>query len=124
VNAIETFARTAARTRLALVARHRDVVEVLAARIVAADERVIGGGGVRRQCADGDAATGRFDLRELQPGDVDELIRPLDILFHQIEDVRSAREELRLRVSADGASRCVRIRGAYVVKRSHSHPLF
>jgi hypothetical protein len=130
VHPVEPSERPAARPRLPLVARHRRVVEILAARAlqevpavgrhvaelrggardnglgeeraVVAYEQVVGGVRVRRQGADGDAAARRSDLGELQAGQVDQLVGTLDVLFHQIEDVGPAGQELRLRVRRVG----------------------
>ena len=141
VHAVESFARAATAARLAFIARHRGVVEILAARalqeiaavrghvaelprgaghdrlreqrIIAANQRMIGRVGVRRQRADRDAAARRLDLGELQAREVDQLVRPLHVLLHQVEDVGPAGEELRLRIRRDSAGSCVWLAGGY-----------
>ena len=89
-----------------------------------ADERVVGRIGVRRQGADGHAVTGRGDFGQLQAREIDELRRTLDVLLHQIEEVRAAGQKLCLRVRRDSATRIVRAARSDVSKRPHRAPPF
>jgi hypothetical protein len=129
VDAVEALERAAAASGLPFVARHGRVVEVLAPRalqqvaaigrhvaqlargagedglcqqrILLPDERVIGGVTVRREGPDGHAAARAHDLGQPQPGQIHELGGALDVLLHQVEEVRAAGQELRLRVRGD-----------------------
>jgi hypothetical protein len=88
-------------------------------RVALADEGMVGGFRVRRQGADRDAAVRRLDLGQLQTREVHELVGTFDVLFHQIEDIRPARQEFRQRVRRDGAGGGVGVARAHVPKRSH-----
>ena len=50
-----------------------------------------------------------LDLREREPIDVDELLRPLDADLHEVDQICSATEELGLRVRGEGADRALRM---------------
>ena len=148
MNAIQAFARAAARSRLALIARHRRVVEVLAARalhqvaavsghvaklprgtredglrqerIVLAYERVVGCVCVLRQRADSDAAVlSGFDVGKIQARQVNQFVRTLDVFFHQIENVGPTGQELRIRIRGHSACGRRSIARSRVLKRSH-----
>ena len=124
VHAVEPGDRGAAAAGLALVAGRRGVVEVIAAgalqqvaagrghvaqlrrgagedragqqRIALGDQRVIGEVGIRHQRADAQAAVRRLlDGLERQPRNVDQPRRPLDVFFHQVDQVGAAGDEFR-----------------------------
>jgi hypothetical protein len=134
VLAVDARNRRAAAPRLALVARHRGVVEIEAAcplqqiaagrrhvaqllrgaredrarqqRIAAFHDRVIGKVGIRHQRADLQTAGRRFLHRlERQVSDVDQPRRPLDLLLHQVDQIGAAGDEFRLRVGGGAAHR-------------------
>src|SRR5688572_4293566 len=95
----------------------------LSKRVPLTDERVVGGRGIRRERTYRHAAVDRrADVGQTEPRQVHELRRTLDVFLHQVEEVRSAGEELRPWVRGDRSHGRVRIARADVVKRSHSHP--
>ena len=136
---------------LALVARRRLVVEVEAAgalhqvapdrrhvpqlpggavqdrlrqnRIPGADQGVRGQATVAHQRADPQPAVGEFlDPVQRQPGDVDDRLRPLDALAHQVDEVGAAGEELRSRLGSDRPQGGVHVRSADVGEALHPRP--
>src|SRR5205814_6565146 len=67
---------------------------------------IFGDIGISSERADPDTTAVRqfFDLRERQAVDIDELRRPLDAHFHQVNQVRAAGEKLRACVRCAGRS--------------------
>jgi hypothetical protein len=145
---VEPLACGAAGPRLALVAGGRAVIEVQAAsalqqiapdrrhvpelrrrsrqerlgqhRVPAADQPVRGEAAVADPRADAHAPTGQFlDLRQRQPGDVDNRCGPLDPLAHQVDQIGAAAEELRVRLGRDRLDGGGHIGRAHVRERPH-----
>jgi hypothetical protein len=140
----------AARARLALVARGGGVVEVVAAgplvevaavgggiaqlragagedrrgeqRVARGHARVVGGLVVGDQRTETQAAAIELlDPGERQPADVDHMLRPLDVLLHQVDEVRPAGEEARRRAAA-ATDRVGDVARAGVVEADHRAP--
>ena len=148
VHAVEALQRVTARTRLALVAAGLAVVEVLTARtlhqvtarrrhvadlagsahhdrlrqegIVDANEPTRRQMAVAHEGADADAAVRPLlDLREGQASHVDQVCRLLDLLAHQVDEIRAPAEELSGPVAGDQANRCLDVAGARVREGFH-----
>ena len=148
IDAVDAIDRRAAAAGLAFVTRRRDVIEIetpralqqVAARrchvaqllrcagqdrarqqrISFLDQRVIGEVAVRYECTDAQAAVrGVLNRLERQTRDVDQPHRALDVIFHQVDEVGAACDELRGRISRD-LSHCVRDIGrACILKIDH-----
>ncbi len=63
-----------------------------------------------------------LDLRERQPVDVDEQRRLLDVDLHEVENIRSARDEPRAPVVLDRRDRGRRVFDPRVMERIHDVP--
>ncbi len=61
----------------------------------------------------------RLDAVQRQPGYIDELRRPLDILLHQIDEVGAARNEFRARMSRDSPHRAGNVGCAHIAEVDH-----
>ena len=151
VHPVEAVDRRAAAAWLALVARRRHVIEVVAARslqqiaagrchvaqllrgagqdrarqdrIALLDQRVIGEVGVRHEGTDAQApCRSLLDRLERQPGDIDEPRRPLDVPFHQVDQIGAAGDEFRARVGRDLAHGIGNVLGARVLEIDHGLP--
>ena len=132
MNAVRADHGRAARPWLALVARRRGIVEVVAARaleeiaarrggiaqlrrgarqdrarkqrISLLHPRVIGDIGVGHESTDAQpSCSGLLNVVQGQTGDVDELRWALDIILHQVEEVGAAGNELGGRIGRDFA---------------------
>ncbi len=152
VHAVEPVAGGAAAAGLALIARRRRVVEVVAARalqqiaagrchvaqllrragedragehrIALRDQRVIGEVGVRHQRADAQAAVrGFLDGLERQARNVDQPRRAFDVLLHQVDQVGAAGDEFRRRIGRDLAHGVGNVAGARVLEIDHDCPI-
>src|SRR5215211_4786374 len=82
---------------------------------------MLGNIGISGESADANTAAVRqfFDLRKRQTVDVDELRRPLNTHFHEVDQVRAAREKLRARVRCAGLCRLLRVSRARISERIH-----
>ena len=116
MDTVQTVARRAAAAGLALVARHRGVVEVIATgalqqvaagtghvaqlrrrpgedglgqqRVTLLDQRVPGQVGVTHQRTDTQAPLGGLlNVMQRQAGDVDQVLGMADVFFHQVQQV-------------------------------------
>ena len=75
------------------------------------------------ECADPQAATGRFlDRVERQPRDVDQARRVLDLIFHQVDKVGAPGNEFGLRVGCDLTQRVRNVGSPRVLKIDHDLP--
>ena len=149
LTAVEALQRGAPGAGLALVAGRRLVVEVQAAgalqqvppdrrhvpqlpggavqdrlgqnRIPGPDQGVRGQATVMHQGTDPKPAIRELiDPVQRQPGDVNDSLRPLDALTHQVDEVGTAGEELRPRLGSDRLEGGVHVRGADVGEGLHS----
>ena len=140
--------RLTARSGLAFVAGHGGVVEIIAAGalaqiaargglvaqltarpgqngarqhwIIAADAVIGGAIAVGHQRANAQATVFRLaDLLQVQPVDVDQLVRRHHFQLHQIEQIGAARDEI-MGGAAGLADRFERVRGAGVGERLHA----
>jgi hypothetical protein len=85
---------------------------------------VVGKIGVRDQRADAQATLRRLLNRvERQPRDVDQPQRALDIVFHQIDEVGTAGNELCRWIGRDLPHGIGDIGGAGILKIDHDRPL-
>ena len=152
VHPIEPGEGGATAARLALIARRRGVVEVIAARalqeiaagrghvaqlrrgagkdrarqqrIARGDRGVIGEVGIRNERADAQAAIRRLlDGLERQARNVDQPRRPFDVFLHQIDQIGAAGDEFRLGVGGDQAYRVGDVMGAGVMEIDHDRPI-
>ena len=151
IDAVDALDRRAAAAGLAFVAGRRGVIEIEAARalqeiaagrrhvaqllrgagqdrareqrIALLDQRVVGEVGVRHERADAQAAVRRLlDGLQRQPRDVDQPRRALDIVFHQVDQVGAAGDELRRRIGRDLPHRVGDVVGARVLEIDHDLP--
>ena len=75
---------------------------------------------VTYQCADPQPAVGEFlDLVQPEPGDVDDGLRPLDALTHQVDEVGASGDELCLRFGGDRLQSRIDVGGAAVRECLH-----
>ena len=148
VHAVVAADRSAAGTRLAFVARRRQVVEIGAAcalqeiaadgrhvaqllrgachdrarkhRIAPLDQRVVGEIGVAHERADAKAAAGRL-LHFVQGklGDVDQLGRPLDVHLHEIDKIGATGNEFCAWACGHEAHRIRDVAGTRILEADH-----
>ncbi len=76
--------------------------------------------GVRGKRADREAALAFGDRRKaLRPPDIDDEAGPLDVVFHQIDEVGPAGEDARGRSAAEGRDRGIGVAGPLISEGPH-----
>src|SRR5690242_21231230 len=76
---------------------------------------------VAHQCADAHTSIWKLlDASEREPGHIDQLRRSLHIILHQIDQIRSAAEKLRVRIARLGTDSLFNAGCSKVLKGSHA----